>query len=164
MKKTIALFIVVFSGYSFLWSQNIRAISEEKLYDQIGSACGFGIRSPISSFNCDDLKICNDSTMEMSVTNCSPESSDADKQITIDAIHKDIDQLINLANCISFKYFLIYLGEGIYITEKDKLPYGSKKFNKKASKLNTDRFIKLYEQKLTTAFPNKKFYIINWGW
>ena len=144
-------------------SQNIKAITEDEFYKKFNSACESSWVQ-ISTLSCEDFKTCKDSTMEMSVTNSSPDLSDTEKQITRDSINNDVERLIKMADCISFKYFLIYLGEGIYINQKDKLPYGSKTFFKKAPKLNTNRFIALYGQKLTAAFPNKKFFIVDWGW
>lgn len=106
--------------------------------------------------NCDTYN-CTGDLIEIELRYCDPEAEDDQKQISIDSITSDINNLISTAGCKrnSGISFYLQLGEDIFIKKSDKLI---------GRKLNLARFVKMFGKKLTEAFPKTKIYVEEWGW
>jgi hypothetical protein len=164
MKKK--LFLIVLSCSSLFAQTNFKnviPITEKDFYEKELEGCPDTYRKSVSEIKCEDF-ICTGKLMEYTLSNLSPESTDLEKMAIRKAIENEVGLLISMAKCSNASIFLISLGEGIFIDQKDNLPYESNAFRKKAAKLNLSRFVAKHGKALSDAFPNQTIYIMNWGW
>jgi hypothetical protein len=164
MKKK--LFLIVLSCSSLFAQTNFKnviPITEKEFYEKDFEGCPDAYRKSVRDIKCEDFK-CTGKVMEFTFSNLSPESTDLEKVEIRKAIENEVALLISIAKCSNSSIFLISLGEGIFIDEKDNLPYESNAFRNKAAKLNLSRFVAKHGKALSEAFLNQTIYIMNWGW
>ena len=154
----ILCFLFIEISYSQTKFANIETFKAWKFpYDTLSTCANIWM----SSINCATYH-CTGDLIEISLSNGDPDAEDSEKQIVIDSISSDINNLISTAHCNPGKSFYLQLGEGIFIKKSDKLT--GKKYLNKAWKLNLARFVEKFGKKISEAFPKNKIYVVEWGW
>lgn len=93
-----------------------------------------------------------------------PEANNKDKERTILKMDECIKSLSFLKENSQIQTIILKVSEGTFIKEEDGLEYGTKAYNKKATKINAKRFEEHYSKFFNENFAGKKIVYLNWGW
>lgn len=92
----------------------------------------------------------------------SAESSDRDKVQRIAELDGWVGKLASLKHCPYLENLCIGIPEGMFIKTDDELDFSDKKkWNKKAWKLDMERFLTRYERKLSDWFTETTVYLVS---